>query len=321
MRIIKKSFWRQAVLGGALIFAVFLLNKTVFAQQATSTLPLIYDLSASPGETVRQQTVVTNFRDQEIEVQGVALDFEIVSEEGGVRFANIINENHKLASWIRILTPRFTLKKGETKEVDFEILVPNDAAPGPHWAMLFFQGFNIKGDKTIENLDYATALVLLTVKNGDFTERAEIKSFKAIKNKDKGGVDLVLRISNTGNSFLKPKGTMTIYNIWGKKIGEVTLAQSVVFPETISKIVTTFQPQNPLSIGLYKIVLKGYYGTRATEFNQKTTFLVLPWEAKWPKYFFGGLVIFSLIYFLLRALKIEIKIKKRTGKNNRGIHS
>ncbi len=314
----KKLF--KSILIWSLLFLLIsaICSSSVLAQedqddqaQAVPGFPLIYELSAAPGEPVTQTAVVTNFKEEEMQIQTAVLDFEIIDEDGGIRFSNVVNDAHKLASWIVVDEPVFNLKPNETAQVEFKISAPQDAIPGAHWAMIIFQGVNVKGEKKVETLAGTNALVLLTVKDEDLTSKAEVKSFKAQKNSERQALELYLRMANTSKAFIKPRGTITITNIWGQKVDEITLTPVIVFPETIAKILTEWKPDGALSLGRYTIELKGYYGSNSIEFDAKTSIWILPWEVGWTKYLAIGIGALIFLIIVFKIFKLEVRRKRR----------
>jgi len=301
----------------AVILTSALSAQSAFAQTAQQTQtqqqaqqqpasPLKFDFKANPGETVKDAIIVSNQKDEDMQIQTAVLDFEVISEEGGIRFTNVVNDEHKLAAWVRFTEPAFLLKKGEVKRVDFEIDVPQDAKVGTHWAMIFFQGFNPKGEKTIETVAGSNAFIFLTVKGEGLHEEGFVKSFW-IEKSGKNALNFVLRFSNLGNVILAPRGTITIENIWGKPVDRIDLnPDAIVTPNAIGKIITNWQPKKGLSLGLYRAELKGYYGSKNTEFSTKASIWILPWEIGGAKYVLYVLAALVLIYLILRVFKIKI---------------
>jgi len=268
--------------------------------------PLTFDLKASPGEKVKDSIVITNYKQEAMQVQVAVLDFEVTNEEGGIQVTNVVKDEHKLAAWVSFSEPSFLLQKGESKKVDFEIAVPQDAKVGTHWTMLFFQGTNPKGEKTLETVAGSNAFVFLTVKGNGLREEGDTKQFFIQKTKNRDSLNLVLRFSNFGNTILRPKGTITIYNIWGKKVDSVDLTDAIITPNAIGKITTTWKPEKKISFGRYKAVLKGYYGSKNTEFVAKSAVMILPWEIGWAKYVIYTLLGLGFVYLVLRLFKIKI---------------
>lgn len=273
---------------------------------SNSTLPLTFEHNANPGEIIEGKTYVSNFRDKEIRLISNIVDFEVIGEDGNVQLTQNTNEKHGLSSWIEIVEPDTTLKIKENKEINYKIKVPYNAISGAHWAILIVKSIDPEKMDANSFIDSITALILVTVGDGS-KEIAEVKSLST-NLIDKKSASLVLKLSNISENFVKPKGKITLKNIWGKDIEALDLTPFIIYPNTVANIVNYWVSEQGLPVGYYNIEYSGYYGKNNTELKASTSIMIWPWQGyiDWNKYkwYLIGivmLVICSIIYKLQRT--------------------
>lgn len=283
------------------------------ASQAAGN-PLILDLNAEPGKILPQIIGVNNSLDQTVLVYAGALDFELVGSEGTVQFVNTVNAEHGMASWVRFADSSFDLDAKKGKNINLVIQVPQDAAPGGHWAMLAFK--SVDPNDNSKALDQSFVLVMLTVKGSSDKEVLSIKKLSAEKNIGGKGLDIIIEFSNTSSLFSKPKGKITVYNTWGKKIKDFDTTDITVFPHVVANKIETWE--TGLRIGKYNIEYSGYYGPDNTEIKAKCSYIVWPWQVHlWRDYkwwlvgIFAGLIGLVLIIRFVRIYRFNISMKRK----------
>ena len=204
----------------------------------------------------------------------------------------------------------FTLKPRESKFVDFEISVPENAEPGGKYGSVLASttgviGGGITGAAVAQKVG---ALLLLTVA-GEVKEELAIREFIAPSFLEYGPVPFTIRFENKGTVHLRPRGFVTITNWWGKKVADVEFPQLNVIPGAIRKIETEWQ--NKWLLGKYTAMIVGSYGTANLPFNPPVLiFWVFPWKLA-----LGILIVLMLVFtFFYKtrrrwqlALKILIK--------------
>jgi hypothetical protein len=94
--------------------------------------------------------------------------------------------------------------------------------------------------------------------------------------------DFVLRFENLGNTHLKPEGDVTIYNMWGKKRGELAVNTEKGFGNVLPKTIRRFEfawegEESVFDIGRYSAVVTLAYGDDSRRNISATTyFWVVP---------------------------------------------
>jgi len=115
-------------------------------------------------------------------------------------------------------------------------------------------------------------LVLLRV-SGNVSEEASIETFEAPKYSQSGPVPITLRLKNNGNVHIRPKGTIIITDLFGRKVEELPLRGANVLPDAVRKMETVWEKDNLL--GHYTATLVATYGQQNLPLTAATSFTVI----------------------------------------------
>jgi hypothetical protein len=288
-------------------------NKAALAQSdsgiAKTNLtisPPTYELTANPGDTIENVIKVTSQSTDTITYETIVEDFRVEGQEGLVSLQSDDNPN-AFSNWFTVEPAKFTLKPKETKSITFKIDVPDGGEPGGHFASLLFQPRTVESSNATgaQVLQRVGSLVLMTV-SGAIDEKGTVTGFgtknlvgnwdtvqyedgrqiftatneKVNEEKkksffDKGPVAFDLVLKNDGNVFFKPKGTVTIYNIFGQKVDEVTVDPRNVFPGGERRI-TVIWPKKNLWGVRYTAKFTALYGSKNQTLTSDTSFWAFP---------------------------------------------
>lgn len=257
--------------------------------------PPSYELTANPGDVLDNVIKVTNLANNTVSYEAVVEDFRVEGDEGVVKVEKDDNPN-AFSRWFKVTPSSFTLKKGETLNIKFNIDVPDDAEPGGHFASLMFQQKSIASESATgaQVLQRVGSLVLMTV-SGDVKESGNISKFftksfvgsyetkvfegrddikyfstrdeKVAEEKPKsffsnGPVAFDLVLENKGNVYYRPKeAKVELYNIFGKKVDTLNVEPKNVFPGG-ERRVTVIWPEKNLWGIRYTARLTAIYGQK-----------------------------------------------------------
>jgi len=278
---------------GITILGVLLLPYTVVAQGSItlSVSPTLFDMTASPTQQWTSNVRVINANEVPLQIYVDVVNFEPNGEGGQGSLTPLLadeNEGATLAEWITVEGGNQLIPAEQTVSIPFTINVPEDAAPGGHFAAILIgtRSFDSTGGAAqVETSQVVTALVFLRVA-GDIIESGQIRDFTTSKLiSEAPAMDFSLRFENTGNVHLQPQGAITITNMWGKEREVLPINQNSQFgnvlPESVRKY--TFNWTGDWSIadmGRYKAVASLVYGEEDRNFaDSTTTFWVIPWRA------------------------------------------
>ena len=158
-----------------ILFFVFMTGlpsgRLVLPVNAVTVGPAKLELSVDPGEVVKGEFFLQN--DEKVARKFVAV-FEGFTEEGVEKV--FFSDTSDLASWFKTRDD-IVLGPGEFQNVPFTLTVPKDAAPGGHFAVIWW-GTASPESKQVSIVTRAGILVYLRV-SGEVNESAELLKFAA----------------------------------------------------------------------------------------------------------------------------------------------
>lgn len=316
-----------------LLLIFFFLPAYVRANEGTLSVtvtPPLFQLTIGPGESWSSMLKIVNNNSYDVTYYASPIDFEADGEQGKGRFMPLVEDRNSSTSakatlgyWIDISSDPIVIPRGTSGEIPFTVTIPENASPGGHYAAILVG--TKPGEEEISGpmmriSSFVSSLLFVRIK-GEIVERARIREFLSTKRLyETPQADFLLRFENTGNTHLKPRGDIVLYNMWGKERGKVAINQvnnfGNVLPGTIRKFEFSWRGTgNMLDIGRYSAVVTLAYGEDDKQNVSATTyFWVVPLVPV-------GTVLAILIFFLLslawlirryvrRALAIE---KSRLG--------
>lgn len=304
----------------------------LFSAQTTNAItvsPVIIEHEVAPGMKVSGKLTITNDASQEETYYTSIQSFVPDGEEGGQKYLEE-GMDSGLPSWFKLSSNAEKLKPSESAEVGYELLIPADAEPGGHYATVFFSTTpNNPENRTGVGLTAKTGIIFLINVMGDIKEEANIESF-TVNHKIISALPaaMSLRIRNTGSVHFRPKGTLTVRNMWGGIVARVPAnpKNSAVLPNSIRRLDTWWAKSLDIpkttsfkdglinewknfALGRYVATVDVKYGTKNLPLEPKTvSFWVFPWRM--------GLILLGLLALLFVGMKIYNKalIKAALGK-------
>lgn len=268
-----------------------------------SISPVTFDTTANPGDTLTNQIKIQNSSGGSITVE-MKTENIATADESGAPALTQEDTKYSLTNWITVEPQTFALAPGEIKLVTYTIKVPQNAEPGGHYASILAGTVVSTTVKTTGAVvaQRVGALVLLRVQ-GPMKFAASVESFKTTqKLYERGTIPFELKVKNDGTVHVKPKGSITITNLWGQKVAEVPLTERNVFPGGGSRDIKTEWDSNG-HMGRYTATLAAVYGDNSDTLSATTTFTVFPWKTGVP-----------LIIIIVLVLGYMINTRRRLGK-------
>ncbi|MEI7498323.1 MAG: hypothetical protein WCK11_03515 [Candidatus Falkowbacteria bacterium] len=301
-----------------LLFLVIWPQCSLGAEEAITVSPTRVDELVSGGEVITRSIKITNVSETTKKIYAYLRDFTAEGEEGRPRLIIPGTEQGSfLSSWISMQKTSYDFLPNQQQEFTFTIRIPKDTGPGGYYGAVVF-GTNPpelrpdSGDKgaAIGISQQAASLILLQIA-GDAQESATIRDFTADKQiyGTPYEVKFQTRIENEGNVHLKPRGSIEISNMFGRKIETLMVNEqnANVLPKSIRKYENSWQGN--VGFGRYRAALSLSYGTPVGQggagmqsLNATTYVWVLPGKIM----LIGGAVLavlFLLFYFFLRTYK------------------
>lgn len=267
------------------------LPLTGHAQESVSytVSPTIFDMTANPGQTFRSTVRIINTNPFELHIYIDKANFIPKGEEGVPQFIPLeenTSEQSTFAQWIDS-DKELIIAPEQTVELPFTISVPQNGAPGGHFAALLISTKPTVDPSDITKVQTAqtiSSLLFLRV-TGDITENSTIRSFRTSHYLlSKPEATFELRIENKGNVHVQPQGEIKIYNMWGKERGTIPVNQQTLFgnvlPNSVRKYAFNWSSEWAISdMGRYTAVATLAYGVDTRQFmTADTAFWIIPWK-------------------------------------------
>ena len=291
------------------------LLASVFAQvsaqegrggSGVSLSPTRTELSILPGDSEEAVITVRNITSDNIIARPVINDFEADENNGGSpRLLGSEEESaQSVVGFVRGLED-VELAPNESKEITFDVIVPQEAFPGGYYGAIRFQAVPLT-ESGEENpgqisLTASVASLLFVEVPGDIFEDVQVDFVKAFVGENTGSIftsrpDFAgVSITNNGDSFIKPFGSVKLENFSGENIltyevndqqprGNVLPDSSRVFRDQllVEEVTTvngeeTPEQYNPIRWpGRYKICADVSYGSGGEIFTVSSTFWYIP---------------------------------------------
>lgn len=290
--------------GGILTFRPVLAQATL----PLTVAPARQELTVNPGD----QTAI-NFRfynNSEAPVSGFlkVVDFIVKDKEGSpvlLEDPYEIPPRFSAASWITLPYDRLTIAAENKVTVQAKINIPQNASPGGHYSAVFLETTPQLPSESKKPQEAATgtgvrltSLVYLRVA-GPAVERALISRLFAPAFLEYGPINVESEIANRGDYHLRPRGILTLSNIFGGPVDQQVLKEQNIFPDASRSYTNTLGKK--WMLGKYKIDLTASYGEKGQVLNRFIYVWVFPWKA-------ATVILLALIILFLLARNVYQKV-------------
>lgn len=310
------------LLAACSVVAILCMPAASFAQnsgsgQGLEIAPPLLSLTADRGQVLHSEMRLRNVTTQTLVVQAQYNDFVAGGEEGQPKLLLKGNEQspYSIKDWLSTIEA-LTLAPQEQRTIDVTVTVPKNAAPGGHYGVIRFTGAAPETDQTTVSLSASVGTLMLVTVSGNVKEAAQIAEIYTSQNGKKrsmfeyGPVTISTRVQNTGNVHFQPTGTVTVTNMFGKRVSNFQLNQTKgnVLPQSTRRFDVTLNKK--LLFGRYKVMADVVYGKDNTIISKSMSFWVIPY-----KLIAICLAVLALLIFLIRRYN-RLIVKKAQGKSH-----
>jgi hypothetical protein len=260
-----------------------LLVAKVGAQESVrnyTVSPTAVERSFDPGGYAEGAMSIINDSPDPLTFTASVRDY-IVEDTNGVPNIlppNELSNKYSAASWIGVAPATFTVPSKTRQTINFYIQVPKDARPGGHYAAIILTPSN--GTETPQTgavVQTQIATLFYIAVNGDIKESATVSSFLTENLQESGPVKIFTRITNLGDLHIKPKGYITVSNMFGRPVYTLPVEGKNIFPGKARDFETSFGGKN--MFGRYKADLAVKYGKNGSLPLEATIyFWIIPWR-------------------------------------------
>lgn len=273
----------------------WLLAQRVSAQ-TTNVLPLSVaparqEIFVDPGESTAITVKFFNYSDAPVSGPLKVADFIVEDKDGSPTFLEEgsavtgltkISPRFSAASWVTLPYDRITIAPKNKVNIQAKINVPTNATPGGKYLAIYFEpGGQVS--KATGSLKEAASpvsvriagLVYLRV-SGPIKEDAYVVKLSMPKFSEYGPVDISTEILNRGDYHIRPRGVISVTNLFGKQIDTAELKEQNIFPD-VSRVYENKVGQKWM-FGKYKAELTAAYGESGKALTAIAFFWVVPWK-------------------------------------------
>lgn len=263
---------------GMIAFSFTGVTTAAEPQMGLAVSPHTFEMSANPGDTLKNSLRVDNLVDTPLEVTVHVRNFSALGEDGAVNLSTEEDE-FSLSSWTTVTPAKLLIPARESRTFDYAISIPQNATPGGRFGSIVFQtapSTALSGGSGFAVSQEIGALVFVKIA-GDVTEKASIADFKAINGiNDFGPVAFEMRAKNEGNVHFKPAGTITISDFMGNKVATIPVDSKNVLPGAVRKMEATWD--TGWLFGQYSATLSLVYGKDRQVITASTAFWGFPYK-------------------------------------------
>lgn len=287
---------------------IAVLSADTQTQNTIQIAPLKYEENLNLGDVKEGTIDVMNPTTKDEMIQVEATSLKMTGINGQLEFYND-QKSQGFEKFITFDSNQFLLPAGEGKKVKFRLGIPISASSGAYFGAVFFRlvpdSIDSSESKAIAT-GQAGTIFLLTVGQGD-VRSGKLDSFNISGNPFSKKTVFEVEQSNLSKynttprgTYLKPTGTITVKNIFGKVKSKQEISSYYVLPET--KRIIKKELESPYLFGLYKaeLSISNYPGDPVIT---KSSYFVKLAPAILGLITFFALVIFTVISFVKPKLR------------------
>jgi hypothetical protein len=292
------------------VFCVLSLGftRSALAQSVgLSAIPPRLEITGEPGTIITKEIKIRNESNTQKTVSTTSRDFIVVDDKGTpVQLEDGSADQNRWAasSWIQVSPTKLTLKPGETRSLVLTLIVPEDALPGGHYAMILHSPNNeITLDQTGASIQTNVGTLVYVTVPGDIKQDATVTKFTAPSFSEYGPINFDATIANFSDIHITPVGSIIVKNWFGGKTSQLTLNETNIFPYTTRDFASTLEKK--WLFGRYTAQLSAAYGTSGQVATAAIIFWVLPWRLM--------LMVLAAIIIIVTTIKIITSRKPTKG--------
>jgi hypothetical protein len=300
----KKTAAFAVLVAGSFAVSVFL-GSVAYAQHGTGLKiqPAIVEQSVDPGQVLNLSVQVTNLDPGTKTYYLATQDITSLTPSGQPILATSSQPGaYGLSSWITLSQKSVTLKSGETKTANYQIAVPKNASPGGHFGGLFLTANPPSANGNGAVVGFLVGNIISLRISGAVVETAQIQDFSTDHNiYGSPNVVFTTNVANQGNVLVRPRGPISISNMWGKNVGTVIMndVAEAIFPGSARSFQVSWSGDG-LSFGRYEAVMSLAYGDQAQKtISSSVSFWILPLGIILP-FLLGLIVLILAIMFFMK---------------------
>lgn len=313
------NFFRIALFSFVICTSLYAAHSTVYAQEnaGITLVPSSIEEAANPGGVISQTLKITNESDQDKQYFIYKKNIKGVGDGGVPIFAHDESEKtgYEITEWINVPSEPVAVAAHQTVELPLVITIPTTATPGSHFGGIFVSVEPPKLRVIGAGVGYEVASIVSIRISGDIIDTARVRAFSTDKLLYSGKhVEFTAKIENQGNVLIRPRGPVSITNMFGSAPEVFTVNESLagVFPGAMRDIVFNWDSEG-LGFGRYEAVLALVYDGKEGQktIDASTIFWVFP--IKVMLLVLGGFTTVIVLGYLFTKYYINQAIIRAAG--------
>lgn len=274
--------------------------------QEIQVSPARQNLEVSPGETVSLDFKFYNLGDKTISGIIRASDFIVTDNAGTPQIldrADQVLPRFSGAAWVTLPFDRISIAAADQAPVRVSIKVPSDARPGGRYVAVYFEPatgqLELAGSEEEAGASIAqriAGLIYIRVK-GPVNEKAYISRLFGASFLEYGPIKIDTEILNRGDYHIRPRGSISLRNIFKSTTDQKPLEEINVFPDTSRSY--NFELGKKWMIGRYTVNIAASYGDGGQVIQRSIDVWVFPWKI--------ALAVFLALIILLIVIRYIFK--------------
>lgn len=195
--------------------------------------PMQIEISLAPGETYREEIVVTNLSEKDVQIQITKNDFAM-KQDGTLEILKPGTSSLSLAGWLSLPSEELVVKAGRTESISLSITRPEDSSPKAYWGYLFVQNIEPITTKGNIGVKFRFAIRILQI-DPILQQRGIVTAMQVeLKEAEEGNSRTAVvftTLANTCLNILKADVHFEIRDMTGTTVATHELKDRVVLPE------------------------------------------------------------------------------------------
>lgn len=192
----------------------------------------------------------------------------------------VSNDPLEASSWIQPLVETATINTGESAQIPYRIVVPENASPGSYFAAFFVTREADRATESGAGVGFNVASLVNLRVSGVVNEDMLFREFSTADKTFFSTPDVTfkVRLENTGTIHQRPRGVITILDMFGKEIGQTTFNDSngAILP-TYDRVFETTWNYDGFALGRYTAIASVLVGeSKNTTLTREVTFWIIP---------------------------------------------
>ncbi len=281
--------------------------------KAQSILPLTVaparqELSLNPGEDAAFDVRFYNLGDSPVSGILKVADFIVDNKEGTPRIIDDVSQaspRFAASNWVSLPYDQITIAANDKVSLQAKIKIPINARPGGRYIAVYFEPVGVvpqavgsQKEAGVGVTSRIASLIYIRVA-GPITEQALITRLFAPIFYEYGPINVETEILNRGDYHIRPKGVISLTNMFGGLIAQDKLKEQNIFPDASRSYLNTVGQK--WMFGRYKIDLAASYGEKGLALSRFIYVWVFPWRLI-------TIIFLTLIILILLGKNIYKKI-------------